>query len=251
MDKRSFIKEAPEFYALAIAVSLLAANPRHGQVHTMDQLEGNGGFSFYGPLLEAGMRILENAGVAETVKQVFGPPLYRRMPDLTQQWLSRVDHEIPIFRTYSGIKNQTWLQQAITDVNEHYSSLKISPSDFDEPLPDVWAPLPLDRSDSKLIEATAKVDAAIAEIEADNGYAVNVPGERDYVLHSLKSFSKTLKEEAQITGMQIKTFAIDPLTVVTKRFAGAALSLVAGAAKEAILNWLKAKFGEFLGSLFS
>lgn len=43
--------------------------------------------------------------------------------------------------------------------------------------------------------------------------------------------------------MQIKTFALDPLNVVIKRFKGAALETVAGAAKDAIVVWLKAKFG--------
>lgn len=101
----------------------------------------------------------------------------------------------------------------------------------------------MDRSDEQLLDATAKVDEALTKIAADNGYAANVPGERDYVLQSLKSFSITLKESAQITGMQIKTFALDPLNAVMKRFSGAALELVAGAAKDAILTWLKAKFG--------
>jgi hypothetical protein len=83
-----------------------------------------------------------------------------------------------------------------------------------------------------------------------NGYAANVPGERDYVVRSLKTFRSTLKESVQITGMQIKTFALDPLDMVISRFSGAALELVAGAARDAIVAWLKAKFGALLAALF-
>ena len=104
----------------------------------------------------------------------------------------------------------------------------------------------MDRSDEELHNVTVKVDEAIAKIEADNGYAANVPGERDYVLQSLKSFSSTLKQSAQITVMQIKTFALDPLATVMKRFADNALGLFAGAAKDAIVTWLKSKFGTLI-----
>ena len=125
-------------------------------------------------------------------------------------------------------------------------SKRFASSTLEELLPASFAQIknyPLDRSDAQLVDAAEAVEEAIAKIEADNGYAANVPGERDYVVQSLKSFSATLKESAQITGMQIKTFAIDPLNAVIRRFTGAGLELVAAAAKDAILSWLKVKFG--------
>jgi hypothetical protein len=131
-------------------------------------------------------------------------------------------------------------------VNEHYTALSVSMDDFKEPPPSLWEPLPLDRADEGLIAATEALDEAIEKIEMDNGYAANLPGERDYVLQSLKTFRTTLKESAQITGMQIKTFAIDPLNAVIQRFKGAALEIVAGAAKDDIVAWLKAKFGAII-----
>jgi len=40
------------------------------------------------------------------------------------------------------------------------------------------------------------------------------------------------------------------LGIVIRRFSGAALELVAGAATDAIVAWLKAKFGALLAALF-
>jgi hypothetical protein len=254
MDKRTFIKEAPVFYALAVAVSMIENH--HREVYTQSQLsdimrqpgEAPMRFDFRHPtVFAAGLSILSGAGVVEMATEAFGPTLYRRTPKLTEEWLvGEGGEQIPIFRRYAQIQNLRWLSSALDDVNRRYMQLEMSELDFDEPLGDPWEPLPLDRTDEALIEATVKVDEAIAQIQADNGYAANVPGERDYVLQSLKSFSTALKESAQITGMQIKTFALEPLNAVIKRFKGAALELAAAAAKDAILSWLKVKFGALL-----
>jgi hypothetical protein len=254
MDKRTFIKEAPAFYALAVAVSMI--ENRHREVFTEGQLaniphevgEIPTRLSFQHPeVLAAGLSILTGAGVVEMATEAFGPTLYRRTPELTEEWLfGEGGAQIPIFRRYAQIQNLRWLSSALEDVNRRYLELDMSQLDFDEPVGDPWEPLPLDRTDEALTEATAKVDEAITQIQADNGYAANVPGERDYVVQSLTSFSTTLKESAQITGMQIKTFALDPLNAVIKRFKGAGLELVAAAAKDAILSWLKVKFGALI-----
>lgn len=72
MDKNTFIEQAPAFYALGIAVSLLESRR---EVLTLDQMTAATGFPLeYLPLVDAGMRILEEAGVAETLQEAFGPP---------------------------------------------------------------------------------------------------------------------------------------------------------------------------------
>jgi hypothetical protein len=264
MDKDTFVREAPSYYALAIAVSMAAHETR--DVFTLSQLKRlplREGWSFdlkQSLLVAEGMNILVFAGVAETVHETFGPTLYRRLPGLTEEWLfSGARPLFGVFSRYAEVRNLQWLSDAIDDVNRTYLSLEISPLDFDDipsdwgPSPEasLWEPLPLDRSDPLFSEVAAKVDEAIESIEADNGYAVTVPGERDYVVQSLKSFRTTLKESAQITGMQIKTFALDPLAIVAKRFGGAALGLVVVAAKDTLVTWLKAKFGALLAALLS
>jgi hypothetical protein len=255
MDKRTFVERAPPYYALALALALVEQDS--DQPVTVQALElafaPHDELMFkMPPLVRAGMRILVQAGVAEIITDDFGPPLYRRTQELTESWIMEGGgQQISLFRRYAKIQSVGWLHQALNDVNNRYRVLPISASDFDEPAVSLWEPLPLDRSDEGLIKATEKIDEAVRKIEGDNGYAANVPGERDYVLQSLKAFRTTLKESAQITGMQIKTFALDPLAVVMKRFAGAGLEVVAGAAKDAIVTWLKAKFGALLAFLLS
>jgi hypothetical protein len=252
MDRHSFVERAPQYYALALA---LAAVKLEQEVFTESQLQQllvsehlgfNSVFRFE-PLIQAGMRLLVEAAVIEISKEDFGPNLYRRTPALTWEWMFEGDGlKIPVFARYGELQNLPWLAEALADIDQSFQNLGLSHEDFEQPPLSVWEPLPLDRTDEDLRDATAKVDEAIAQIEADNGYAANVPGERDYVVESLKSFSTTLKESVQITGMQVKTFALDPLNAVIQRFKGAALALVAGAAKEAIGVWLKAKFGALI-----
>lgn len=114
-----------------------------------------------------------------------------------------------------------------------------------------WEPIPLDRDDPKLQEATEKLDEAIKTIEGDNGYAANLPGEREYVLSHLKSFAQMLKTKAEVYGRQIKTDAIDPLTRVAKRFGTAMVGVAATSAKEALIEWLKAHWPRQVAWLFS
>ncbi len=251
MDKRNFIEQAPAFYCVAVAFSMMEGKR---DVYTLSQIRPQipalNSAIVHDALIEAGLRLLVSAGVVVVVKEAFGPPLYRRLPELTPDWAYTVaGNQIPVFRTFEQVRNWAWLAAALGDVNQHYSSLEITPADFDETIPSLWEPLPLDRGDENLIAATAAVDEAISKIEADNGYAANVSGERDYVIQSLRTFSKTLKESAQITAMQIQTFALDPLTAVAERFKGAALALVAEAAKESIRTWLKGKFAALVAWL--
>jgi hypothetical protein len=251
MDKQKFVEEAPAFYTVAIAFALLEGKR---EVYTIDQIKEAlpvlSRSLIHDPLMEAGLNPLITAGVVGIAKEAFGPPVYHRLPSLTKEWAySDACDQIPVFRTFAQVRNWAWLVTALREVNEHYVALSIIPEDFKQAVPSLWEPLPLDRTDEGLIAATEAVDEAITKIEADNGYAANVPGERDYVLQSLKTFRTTLRESAQITGMQIKTFAIDPLNVVMKRFAENAVGVVAGAAKDAVVTWLKSKFGALIAWL--
>ena len=113
MNKLSFVEEAPGFYALAIAVALLETKQ---EVRTLSQLELSvANLSLdHRPLVEAGMRILQGANVAETIREAFGPPVYRRKPLLSSDWLyNTAGEEIPIFRRFAEIRNQVWLAEAI------------------------------------------------------------------------------------------------------------------------------------------
>src|SRR5262245_57421815 len=87
MDKRKFIEEAPAYYAVAIAFSLLEGKR---DVSTLEQIRELvpvvSRSMVHDPLMEAGLRLLITAGVVGILKETFGPPLYRRLPALTKEW---------------------------------------------------------------------------------------------------------------------------------------------------------------------
>ncbi len=160
--------------------------------------------------------------------------------------MSDETNPIALFRKYNQLANKDWLRSAIRSVNETYDSLQVEPSDFSQDTIEIeWEPIPLDRSNEALIQATEQVQKAINSIEQDNGYAANAPGEREYVLSNLKAFQKAA-EQSEIYWLQIKTFALEPLARVIKRFGPAALGIAATAARESIVEWLKIAFSKAL-----
>lgn len=240
MDKSTFIERAPEYYALALAYSLREAATRTPQT-IGDMLDhfANYASRLESPVLvEHGMKILVDAHVVEEITDDFGPSVYVARSNLAD-WM-KYQNEYPVFKKFAAIQSESWLVQAIRSVNEQYHLLDIKSSDFSDVSRDqFWEPIPLDRSDPKLEEVARVIDQAIVSIEADNGYAVTFPGERDYALSALKTVSTLIRQESQIYWMQLKTFAIDPLNRVIKRFGEAAVGLVARAAKDALFDWLK------------
>jgi hypothetical protein len=152
-----------------------------------------------------------------------------------------------LFKKYREVANKDWLRRAIRSVNETYDSLEIDPKDFSQESVEIqWEPIPLDRSDEASTRVAEDLQNAITSIEQDNGYAANSPGEREYVLSNLKSFQKTVTEKSEIYWLQIKTFALEPLGRVIKRFGAAAVGIAATAARESILAWLKTAFSKAL-----
>src|SRR5258708_1556210 len=104
--------------------------------------------------------------------------------------------KIAPFKKFYDLDDFAWLTSAITNINEQYDSLLLSEDDFEE-LPKIeWEPLPLDRQNEDFPKLVAAFDEAINTIEADNGYSVHAPAERDVVVSSLKSFRQVLTENA-------------------------------------------------------
>ena len=84
-------------------------------------------------LMRPGPRLLMTAGVVATVKEAFGPRLYRRLPTLTSDWTyNGACDQIPVFRTFEQVRNWQWLAAALADVNQHYTASSIAPADFEK-----------------------------------------------------------------------------------------------------------------------
>lgn len=83
------------------------------------------------------------------------------------------------------------------------------------------------------------LEVALDEIAGSNGYASSAPEERNYVVAQLTRLRDALKTEAQVHWMMIKTFGIDPLAILAKRYGKAAIGIVATATLQAMQEWLK------------
>lgn len=237
MDKRQFIKRAPEYYALGLAVVL---KETEGKAQTLEDLSKQvANVLSFEPLALAGMKILADAGVVEVIPDDFAPTTYVASEELAD-WMEEGGNSSLFVKFERTGNSRVWLLAALRSVNDEYLKLEITRDDFDPAIEDKeWEPIPLDRSDEKLKVAITKIDEAIQVIEGDNGYAANVPGEREYVVSSLKLISGQLKVETQIYWMYVKNFALDPLVTVAKRFGKAATGLAAAIARAAIIDWLK------------
>lgn len=142
-----------------------------------------------------------------------------------------------------------WIIAALRNVDEQYVSLGLTEEDFETAEGSEWEPIPIDRDDPKLKQATEAIGEAIKAIEGDNGYAVHARGERDYVLSNLKGFQREIGEKTTIYALQVKAFVLDPLARVIARFGTAATGLAASAARQAVFDWIRTHVGKIL-SLF-
>jgi hypothetical protein len=66
------------------------------------------------------------------------------------------------------------------------------------------------------------------------------------VVSRLTAFSQALKEKSEVYWADVKANALEPLGRVVKRFGPAAVGVAAVAARNAITEWLKTNWSNFL-----
>lgn len=108
--------------------------------------------------------------------------------------------------------------------------------DNDQPA-DEWEPLPIDREHPDVKDAIAKSEAALEQIEQNNGYAATKPDERNGIVEAIKGTLAAIKNgypsrQVIITGL------LAPLKFIAKTFSGAFTGEAAKAAVAAIMRWL-------------
>jgi len=150
--------------------------------------------------------------------------------------------------TTSKPTGSAWLAEAYWKITSEWMSVEFAK---DYPQPDVWQPIPVERNNPSVERAEAALDKGIDIIRSDNGYNATHPEERRYVLDHLTAFAKRMKEDAQIGWMYFKTFALEPLDTVIKRFGKAATGIAAAAAREALIRWARESGGEIIRFLLS
>jgi hypothetical protein len=261
VDKARYVQIAPAYYALAIAHFLGRNYARPASesdivnfytVRDDDDPDGNS-FLCHRSLLAAGLRFLVENSLMDTIKDDFGPTLYRQssLYDNRLRELKK-DERLPFYKLGLIDEPLSWIYAALASVNSNYELLDISTEDFKNP-PDAdadWAPIPLDRDDTNLKGAIAAIDETIEQVRADNGYNANVPEERAYVLDSLSTLSKRLKEAATVSYPYIERYGIEPLKLLIRRFSGAAIGIAAEASRDAVVTWLKNLGLKFLESFW-
>lgn len=247
MDKVDFIEKAPQYYALAIAIGLQISLDEPKTISEIVALFDRR-FSYNrnitrlsrSILAEKALQILQDQGCVDIITDDFGPALYIGKHTLNEWITVEAKLQFPIFDKYFKIENLTWLEQAIAKINSLYDEFNINVKDFSvDAGSEQWEPIPLDRTNEKLISATKALDAAIEIIEQDNGYAITASRERDFVITNLRSAIEIINNRSSIYYSNLKTLAIDPLTQVIKRFGTSAVGTAASAAKAAIAEWLK------------
>jgi hypothetical protein len=257
MDKARFLEVAHYYYALGIATQLRTKQKDAvADVTLMYGLQSrnrdgsSGALLKNRPLFDKAIAFLAAEGIIEVIYDDFAPPLLRASPKFQTEFDRLTHADAPPFSVYMLAPDKTaWLTNALVNLEAARIGLRIADEDYEEPDRD-WEPLPLDRDESTLITAIAAVDDVIEHIRGDNGYAENLPEERAFILDGLTILAARLKGSGTVSAPFIRTYGIEPLMKLARRFGTAAIGVVAVAAAEAIQAWVRQKVGGALDWLF-
>jgi hypothetical protein len=255
MERGDFVAEAPKYYATAIAALISRGGVTETSEASVEDQFYRHWPGLYGatqyfrlPVLKSALSFLAGAGLLVEESDPFGPSLYNRSEDFDARWEELIRQPNTPFNRYGRNNNQSWLLGAIIGVNRTYDELKIDQNDFNEPDRE-WAPLPIDRGEPAAQKVAEALDRTIELARTDNGYSANLPEERAFVLERLNSVLTKFKEGTSVSWAFVKRNALEPLAVLTRRFADAALGISATAAREALTEWLKSHGQELLKKL--
>ncbi|MET4242749.1 hypothetical protein [Bradyrhizobium sp. RT10b] len=256
MDKAEFVAEAPKYYAMAIASYIHlngvdTCSPQQVQRHYTqvyeNMLESNVPLLDNSDVMERAIALAEGMGLIILRKALFGPPALVKTDRFDAIWSDLCEHRNP-FDHYSAMREGKvqWLWAALEDVKKTSEELGVTSADFEGPDTE-WTPIQLDRDDPAVNNAIDKLSSAVEEIRKDNGYAATFPEEREFVLDGLTRSVDKLKSGTISAGLLRDAW--NRLTLVSKRFAGAALELVITGAKQGIIEFVKSQGGELLRNL--
>lgn len=252
MDKSKFVKLAPIYYAIAIRAYFegqhsenVASRATLKKAYAYDDESGSPESNTHldnDVILDCAIRWMIDENLINAIEDDFGPSLYLETEEANGKWEDiEKQQNGPYFRYQltPNSERRLWLTMALGKINSQYSRLDLSIDDFDEDDTE-WEPLALNRSDERLVRAIEAIDETIEAVRKDNGYGATQPEERKYVLEGLNAFTKTLKEAETISFLYIKTYALEPLARLIKRFGPAAVGASAQLSKDTLYSWLKA-----------
>jgi hypothetical protein len=248
MDKPRFLEVAPLYYAIAIR-EFFTNPPTFGTAASKEALrkaftiESDGdpdGYCYleHDALLSRAIEWLIEHRMIGVINDDFGPPILLEKEKADVEWDALQEKGGTYARYLLAPDKKAWLRSALSRVNVEYVSLGIEASDF-ERSDFGWEPIPLERNNSELQEVIRAVDATIELVRSDNGYSATLPEEKAHVLGGLSVLSKTLKEAHATSWPFVKTYGLEPLGRLSKRFGNAAIGVSATLCLDIIFTWLK------------
>jgi hypothetical protein len=215
MDKAGFIKLAPKYYALAIALTFTHKGDALTRQSIMNEFivheeAGDDPYSLLDDFTVWNLAIawLVDREMIVSFTDPFGPPIYSKGDIFESQWNDLCRAERPFENAQRSGGAVRWTHEALGAVYREYMRLGIRASDFENPERE-WEPIPLDRNDEALQTAIVSLDKTITEVEQSNGYASEHSEERNFVLAG--PFQPTLNQcyvatEREQTGLNVALF---------------------------------------------
>lgn len=240
--RAEFIEKAVPYYVLAIAW-FFNRSYRETAYTKRDITESLELPLSTADLFERAIKICVDDKLIAQHEDDFGPVSYSRTEG-HQRAYEEMEKRYSVFaRHEQQADSKIWLVEAHRKINSDWMQIQY---EKDEPPPDIWQPIPVERDDPLANQAEVALEKAIDAIRSDNGYGATHPEERRHVLDHLTACARRMKEETHIAWMYLKTFALEPLAAVIKRFGKAATGLAATEARDALIKWAREKGGEII-----
>lgn len=194
-------------------------------------------------LLESAIALLVQIKAIDADQDEYAPPIFELLSDLDEVIKKLSDADAKIAQRYAKANNRRydWLHTALFNLKHDIQAdePQIQPSDSTQTATSdrEWEPLPLERESKQAVEAIEKTEAALREIESNNGYAATQSEERNAIVESIKGTLSAIRRgfpsrDAIVAGL------VAPLRYIAKKFADASMGDAAKAAVSAILKWL-------------
>lgn len=239
------IDKTKHYYAAAILSLISSAHLKSFLGKNIIKIQKGQNAHDYGILdnniLLSALEYLEENEFIHLHKDDYGPDVYETNFDTSIDSYRKIIISMNDSDVYNkhNIFGDNWLSIAIQNINNEYENIEssndISESGISVENEEGWAPIPVDRDSSKLAEAISASEAALEEIESNNGYAASEPGERDAVVGTLRSGIEGLKSRV-VTREFVKSALLKPLGYLSKKFTDSAIGIAAKAAIEALIK---------------
>jgi hypothetical protein len=254
MEKSEFVKLAPVYYAMAIA-NVLRQGPALPDYKIRSQYPDDNDPNPEGSSLLDRYLVWDRAIEWLLAKEMvsirhdpFGPPIFSTGEGFTNRWEELCsDITSPFYNFAVSEFSDSWLIPALFSVENHYTNLKITEEDFQNPDRE-WEPIQIDSEEPETRKAVEELKQVVDEVRADNGYSATYPQERDYVLEGLSSTIQ--KFESHSVSARYVRVALDRLAILGRRFAGTTKEALFAGAKAALVEFAKKHFGHVLNYLW-